>query len=122
MPNLSKEKILMKFDSLGAKLINARYQHISLIKNNIDNGENIKTILIEDIDFKLINIKKYIIFNKPDLVNKEVAYCFELPFEILTFNSHVDVEKMYIISSDVKISQYKLYVLIHQAFLILLKN
>ena len=52
----------MKFDSLGAKLINARYQHISLIKNNIDNGENIKTILIEDIitlTFITLTLTKY---------------------------------------------------------------
>ena len=34
MPNLSKEEILMKFNSMDAKLINARYRHrhISLIK------------------------------------------------------------------------------------------
>ena len=34
IPNLSKEEILMKFNSMDAKLINARYRHrhISLIK------------------------------------------------------------------------------------------
>ena len=56
---------------MGAKLIDARYRHIFLIKKNIDNGKNIKAIPIEDIDFKLINIKKYIISNKPNLVNKD---------------------------------------------------
>ena len=91
----------MKFNSMDVKLINAKYLHISLIKKYIDNGENIKTIPIEDIDFKLIDIKKHIISNKPNLVTKEIAYCFELPFGILTFNSYVDVEKMCIISSDV---------------------
>ena len=32
MPNLSKEEILMKLNSMGVKLINATYQYISLIK------------------------------------------------------------------------------------------
>ena len=77
----------MKFNSMDVKLINAKYLHISLIKKYIDNGKNIKTIPIEDIDFKLIDIKKHIILNKPNLVNKEMTYCFELPFGILTFNS-----------------------------------
>ena len=108
MPNLSKEEILMKFNSMGAKLINPKYLHISLIKKNIDNGKNIKTMPVEDIDFKLINTKKHIISNKPNLANKEIAYCFELPFGILTFDSYVDIEKMYIISSNVKIIEYKL--------------
>ena len=56
---------------MGAKLIDARYSHVFLIKNNIDHGENVTTIPIEDIDFKLINTKKYIISNKPNLVNKD---------------------------------------------------
>ena len=46
--------------------------------------------------------------NKPNLANKEITYCFELPFGILTFNSYVDIEKTCIISSDVKINGYKL--------------
>ena len=49
-------------------------------KNN-DNGKQIKTIPIEDIDFKSIHIKKYIISNKPNLVNKEIAYCFNYLLE-----------------------------------------
>ena len=49
-------------------------------------------IPIEDIDFTSINIKKYIIWNKPDIVNKVIAYCFELPFRTLTFNNYVDIE------------------------------
>ena len=40
-------------------------------QKNIDNGKHTKTISIEDIDFKSIHIKKYIILNKPNLVNKE---------------------------------------------------
>ena len=82
MPNLSKEEILMKFNSMSVKLINTRYKHISLIKKHTDNGKNIKTIPVEDIDVKSINVKKYIILNKPNFVNKEIAYCFELPFGI----------------------------------------
>ena len=30
----------MKINSMGVKLINARYQHISLIKKIIDNGKS----------------------------------------------------------------------------------
>ena len=66
---------------------------------------------IEDIDFKLINLKKYIISNKPNLLNKKIAYYFELPFGILTSNSYVDIEIMCIISSDVKINEYKLFLI-----------
>ena len=77
-------------------------------KKNIGNRKNVKTIPIKDIDFKLINIEKYIISNKPNLVNKEITYCFELPFGILTFNGYVDIEKMYIISSDVEINECEL--------------
>ena len=77
-------------------------------QKNIGNRKNVKTIPIKDIDFKLINIEKYIISNKPNLVNKEITYCFELPFGILTFNGYVDIEKMYIISSDVEINECEL--------------
>ena len=93
---------------MGAKLIDAKYSHIFLIEKNIDNGKNIKTKPTEDIDFKLINVKKYILLNQQNLMNREIAYCFELPFGILTFNSYVDIEKTCIISSDVKINGYKL--------------
>ena len=34
------------------------------------------SIPIEDIDFKLINVKKYIVLSKSNLVNKEIAYYF----------------------------------------------
>ena len=77
-------------------------------QKNIGNRKNVKTIPIKDTDFKLINIEKYIISNKPNLVNKEITYCFELPFGILTFNGYVDIEKMYIISSDVEINECEL--------------
>ena len=83
MSNLSKEEILMKFNSMGGKLINARYHHISLIKKKKKKkmimGKILKqnlSIPIEDIDFKLINVKKYIVLSKSNLVNKEIAYYF----------------------------------------------
>ena len=41
----------------------------------IDNWGNIKTIPTEDIESKSINIKKYIMSNEPNLINKEIAYC-----------------------------------------------
>ena len=109
MQNLSKEEKLLKSNSMGAKLINARYQHVSLIQKNIDNWKNIKIMPIEDTDFKLINLKKYIISNKLNLVNRKIAYWFELIFGILTFNSYVDIDKKSIISSDVKINECKLF-------------
>ena len=56
---------------MGVKSINARDNNISLIKKKIlIMKKNIKTLPTEDIDFKLINLKKYIILNKPNLVNK----------------------------------------------------
>ena len=122
MPNLSKEEILMKFNSLGVKLINAKYIDISLNKNNIDNGKSIKIITIENIDFKLINIKEYIISNKTVHVSKEIADFFELPCGILTFNRYVDIEKLYSISSDVEKMNISFYRLIHKALFTFSKN
>ena len=34
------------------------------------------------------------------LKNKGIAYCFELPFAIISFSSYVKIETMNIISSD----------------------
>ena len=54
MPNLSKEEILMKFNSMDAKLINARYRHrhISLIKKiHIGNGKILKQYLLKTLIF-----------------------------------------------------------------------
>ena len=55
MPNLSKEEILMKFNSMDAKLINARYRHrhISLIKKkkNIGNRKILKQYLLNTLIF-----------------------------------------------------------------------
>ena len=77
-------------------------------QKNIDNSKHIKTIPIEEIDFKSIHVKKYIVLNKPNVVNKKIVYCFELPFGIVTFNSYVDIEKMRIVSTGLKINEYKL--------------
>ena len=40
----------MKFNCIGVKLKNERYDHISLIKKDIDNGKNIKIKPIKKID------------------------------------------------------------------------
>ena len=91
--NLSKEGILMKFSSMGAKLINVRYYHISLIKKNTDNGKILKQYLLKTLFLK--GTEKYIVSNKRNLVNKKIDFHPELPFAI--FNSYVDIEKMFII-------------------------
>ena len=36
------------------------------------------------------------------------SFCSNLPFELLSFSSYVDIESMYIISFDEKMSEYKL--------------
>ena len=36
------------------------------------------------------------------------SFCSNLPFGILSFSSYVDIESMYIISFDEKMSEYKL--------------
>ena len=41
--------------------------------------------------------------------NKETAFCSELAFGILSFNSYLDIESVNIISSRVEINEYKLW-------------
>ena len=41
--------------------------------------------------------------------SKETAFCSELPFGILSFNSYLDIESMNVISSRVEINEYKLW-------------
>ena len=60
------------------------------MKDYINNGENLK--------LKLIDLS---------LKNKCIAYCHELPFGILPFSSYEDIKVINIISSDVKINEYK---------------
>ena len=40
--------------------------------------------------------------------NKKIAFCSELPFWILSFNSYLSIESMNVISSDVQTNEYKL--------------
>ena len=61
------------------------------MKNYIKNGENYNKKPI-DLSFK----------------NKQIAFCPELPFGLLSFSSYVDIKAMNIISSDVEINEYKL--------------
>ena len=49
MPNLSKEEILMKFNSMGFKLISARWQHTSLIKKIMIMGSKLKQYLLKTL-------------------------------------------------------------------------
>ena len=74
---------MITFNSMGVKLINVKYLHLSLMNKNIGNGKNTKTIPNEDIDFRFINIKRSML-NKPNILNEEIGHCF---------NSYVDIEK-----------------------------
>ena len=58
---------------------------------NISNGKNLK-IKPNDSNFN----------------NKQIAYCPDLPFRIISFNSFVNIETMNIISSDVDVNGYEL--------------
>ena len=81
----------MKFNELwnnmSIKLIDGSRLYISLIKKNIGNGKNFK---IKPVNFSI--------------ENKEIAFCCELPFGILSF----DIRLMIIISSIVEINEHKL--------------
>ena len=57
----------------------------------ISNGKNLKIILI-DLSFK----------------NKQIAYCPDLPFGIISFNSFVNIETMNTIFSDLEVNEYEL--------------
>ena len=69
--------------------------------------------LSNNMIIKLINgsgryislIKKHVHFC---IKNKDVTFCSELPFGILSFNSYLDIESMKVISSIVEINEYKL--------------
>ena len=63
---------------------------ILYIKYYINNGEN--------LDKKPIDLS---------LKNKKIAFCTQLPFEILSFSSHVDNEEINVISSDVEMNESK---------------
>ena len=79
------------FNDLNIKLKEGTNYTISYMKDYINNEGNLK---IKPID--------------SNLKNKCIAYYIELPFEILSFSSYVDIEAMDITSSDVEINEYKL--------------
>ena len=43
----------------------------------------------------------------PSIKNKQMPFCSELPFEILSFNSCFDIWQMNVISSSVERNEYK---------------
>ena len=61
------------------------------MKNYINNGKNLNK--------KPVNLS---------IKNKQIAFCSNLPFWILSFSNYVDIESMNIISSDVDMNEYKL--------------
>ena len=66
-------------------------KHILYMTEYISSGKNLK---IKPIDSS---------FN-----NKQIAYCPDLPFGIISFNSFFNIETMNIISSDVEVDEYEL--------------
>ena len=40
--------------------------------------------------------------------NKQIAFCSNLPFGIISFSGYIDIKTMSIISSDVQTNEYKL--------------
>ena len=61
------------------------------MKNYIDNEKNLRK--------KPINLS---------IKNKQIGFCSNLPFRILSFSSYVDTEPMNIMSSNVDMNEYKL--------------
>ena len=66
-------------------------KHILYMIDYIPNGKNLK---IKPIDSN---------FN-----NKQIAYCSELPFGTISFDSFVNIETMKIIFSDIEVIEYEL--------------
>ena len=88
---MSRQTIEIKFDVLSKKLKNWLALYISLIKNNIDNGKNLKIKFVDS------NIK-----------SEEIAFCSDLPPAMLSLNAYLDIQSVESICSDVKINEYKL--------------
>ena len=80
-----------KLDVLSKKLKNWLALYISLIKNNIDKGKNLKIKFVDS------NIK-----------SEEIAFCSDLPPAMLSLNAYLDIQSVESICSDVKINEYKL--------------
>ena len=72
----------------------------SLIKKSIDSGKNLK---VKPAD----SSNKY----------KQIAFCSDLPFGILSFKSYLHVKSMNIISSSIEINEYKLLNMISLGFM-----
>ena len=58
--------------------------------------------LANNFDIRLLKGTKTSIDSS--LENKRIAYCFELPFGIISISSYVNTETMNIISSDLKMN------------------
>ena len=95
MSNSTIKKIKIKANNLpndfNIKLIKGNKKYIRYITDFINNGKNIKIKLID------LSIK-----------NKYIAYCGELPFDILSYSSYIDLGKMKIVFSIVENNEYKL--------------
>ena len=88
---MSRQTIEIKFDVLSKKLKNWLALYISLIKNNIDNGKNLKIKFVDS------NIK-----------SEEIAFCSDLPPAMLSLNAYLDIQSVKSICFDVEINEYKL--------------
>ena len=95
MSNLSTKKTKANFNKLSnylkIKLIKGNRSFIFYMKDYINNEKNLNKKPID------LSIK-----------NKQVAFCSNLPFGILSFSSYVNIETMNIIFSDVDMNEYKL--------------
>ena len=95
MPNLSTKEVKVKFNKLShylnIKLIKGNRNFILYIKDYINNGKNLNK---KPIDLSIRN--------------KQIAFCSNLPFGILSFSNYVDIKAVNIISSDVQTDEYKL--------------
>ena len=65
-------------------------KHILYMTEYISNGKNLK---IKPID--------------SNSNNKQIAYCPNLPFGIISFNSFVNIETLNVIFSDVEVNEYE---------------
>ena len=91
MSNLSIKEREMEFNKLCIYPIKGVAKHILCMTEHISNGNNFK---IKPIDSN---------FDK-----KQIAYCPDLPFGIISFNSFVNIKTMNIIFSDVEVNDYEL--------------
>ena len=88
-PSIKEKEI--EFNKLCIYPIKGVAKHILHNTEYIANGKNLKR--------KPIN---------SNFSNKQIAYCFELPFGIISFNSFVNIENINIIFCDVEVNEYKL--------------